>query len=272
MIRILHIESTPFHTIPYQYPEQGGKVASTSLPIFRALGVGLTAGIESLLVVSDLQGREPEWNKPIEDRRLLGELLAEEIQILGEMGEIPSPETMGVILAGDLYVSQDLGKRGGKGNVCDVWRCFRDRFRWVVGIPGNHDRFKGGIQPDVEFVSEPGIHYLDESVVEIDGIRFGGVGGVIGNPLRPFRRDERGFLNGIVNISMQSPDVIILHEGPAGLTPSRRGNQSVRDLLHRLSPALVVCGHSHWNEHEQEDLPNGTQILNADARAYIIQG
>jgi len=271
MIHIRQIESVPLHTIPYQYPEQGGKVVSASFPIYRVHAHGLPPGLKALLVTSDLQGREPERSRPVEERRLLGELVAEEIQILGELGEVPSANTTGVLLAGDLYVAEDLGKRGGKGDVCDVWRCFRDRFRWVVGIPGNHDQFGERSLPPNEFISEPGIHYLDHGVISLDGVKFGGLGGVVGNPSKPFRRDERSFLRDLETVAAQGPDVIVLHEGPAGQMPRRPGNHAVRGLLERLPSALVVCGHCHWDGHEQEELPNGTQILNCDARAYIIQ-
>jgi 3',5'-cyclic-AMP phosphodiesterase len=270
-IHVRRVESVPMHTIPYEYPEQGGEVVSASFPIYRAYGHGLPPGLGALLVTSDLQGREPDWSNPVGKRRLLGELVAEELHILCELGELPSAETTGVLLAGDLYVAEDLGKRGGKGDVRDVWRCFRDRFRWVVGVAGNHDQFSERSLPPDEFLSEPGIHYLDHGVVSLDGVDFGGVGGVVGNPSKPFRHDEHSFLKALEAVAAQRPDIIVLHEGPSGQTKNRSGNHAVRALFERLPSALVVCGHSHWQEPKQEELPNGTQILNCDARAYIIQ-
>lgn len=132
MIRITAVDSTPLYTIPYEYPKQGGGVASASFPIVRAHATGIPSGLEALLVMSDLQGREPEGSKRGGKRRLLGELVAEEFQVLAEFGEVPSTDTIGVLLAGDLYVAEDLGKRGGKGDVRDVWRCFQDRFRGLL--------------------------------------------------------------------------------------------------------------------------------------------
>ena len=256
--------------LPHQYPAQGGRVASASFPIFRAYARGLTAELGALIAMSDLQGREPDWNMRVSQRRLLGELLAEELQVLSELGEVPSADTIGVVVGGDVFVAQDLGKRGGKGDVREIWRCFRVRFRWVAGTPGNHDRFGEGVVPPDEFLSAPGIHYLDLGVVAIDGIRVGGLGGVIGNPSRPFRREECTFLESLEHVAVQAPDIIILHEGPAGRTTNRNGNEAIRDLLERLPKTLVLCGHSHWDGHEQEELANGTQVLNADARAYLI--
>ncbi len=272
MIRICQIESNPVHTILYEYPERGGEVASASFPIFRAKGVGIPSALGALIVMSDLQGREPGWSKPAVERRLLGEIVAEELQILSELEEIPfPPRSIGVLLAGDLYVAQDLGRRGGKGYVRSVWQCFRDSFRWVTGVPGNHDRFGEAGIPTNKFLSEPHIHYLYSGIIELDGVRIGGIGGVVGKASKPFRREEHSFLEAIKSVADQKPDVIILHEGPSGQAPDRKGNAAVRNLLERLPPTLVVCGHCHWNGYEHEELPNGTQVLNAEARAYIIE-
>lgn len=249
---------------------QGGGVASGSFPIVQAHATGIPAELGALLVMSDLQGREPVWSKQDIKCRLLGELVAEEFHVLAELGEIPSADTIGVLLAGDLYVAEGLGKRGGKGDVRDVWKCFQDRFRWVAGTPGNHDSFGPDVLPTDNFLSTPNLYYLDGNLAAIDGIRIGGVGGVIGNPAKPFRRNEGGFLNALKRVAQESPDIIILHEGPAGCEADRNGNKLIRQELEGLPNCLVICGHCHWDRHEHEELGNGTQVLNADARAYVI--
>lgn len=220
--------------------------------------------------MSDLQGREPEGSKRGSKRRLLGELVAEEFQVLAELGEVPSTDTIGVLLAGDLYVAEDLGKRGGKGDVRDVWRCFHESFRWVAGVAGYHDSFGPDVLPTDEFLAASTLHNLDGSLVAIDGIRIGGVGGVIGNSSKPFRRDEGSFLKILQRVVAEPPEIIILHEGPAGRTADRNGNKLIRQVLEGLPKTLVICGHSHWDQLEQEELGNGTQVLNAVARAYLI--
>lgn len=273
MLIIRQVDLLPLHEVTYRYPKTGGTITSAVFPVLRAYGTfpALSSmGLSALLVASDMQGREPEPSSGRYKQRLLGELVAEEIQALSELGELPQSNSIGVLLAGDLFVTEDLGKRGGKGDVRDVWLAFRNRFRWVAGVPGNHDRFGDGITPDQEFVAMPGIHYLDPGIVELDGIRIGGVGGIVGNPARPFRRELRDFLEAIERVAEQSPDVIILHEGPSGSTSDRKGNQEVRNLLELLPPALVICGHSHWDESRWEELKNGTQILNSDARRYLF--
>jgi hypothetical protein len=160
MIRIDSIETTPIHEIPYEFPEQGGRVATASFPVFRVVGVGLPPPVQALAIMSDLQGREPVWVRPGKVRRLLGEAVAEDLAALSEIGELPPKETIGVVLAADLFVVPSLDKRGGKGDVRYIWRLCRDRFRWVSGIAGNHDRFGGDGRPPNEFLSGPGIYYF----------------------------------------------------------------------------------------------------------------
>jgi Icc-related predicted phosphoesterase len=52
--------------------------------------------------------------------------------------------------------------------------------------------------------------------------------------------------------------------------PGRPGNKAVRDLLDKMPPMLVCCGHHHWQGNEMDELDNGTQVLNVDAKAYLI--
>lgn len=93
---------------------------------------------------------------------------------------------------------------------------------------------------------------------------------MIGNPSKPFRRDEGSFLGILKGVVAESPEIIILHEGPAGRTADRNGNKMIRQVLEGLPKTLVICGHCHWDQPEQEELGNGTQVLNAEARAYLI--
>lgn len=54
-------------------------------------------------------------------------------------GKLPPIARMGAILAGDLYSVPEANKRGGYGDVADVWSAFASRFAWVAGVAGNHD-------------------------------------------------------------------------------------------------------------------------------------
>ncbi len=121
--------------------------------------------------------------------RLLGHLVAEELEILAEQGKIPPLKTTGIILAGDFYAKID--KRGGVGDVREVWQAFSSRFRWVAGVGGNHDSFGKTPENIIEFQNEQGIHYLDGNTISVDDIRIAGISGIIGKSNKPFRRLEK---------------------------------------------------------------------------------
>lgn len=268
MVIIEQVDERPFHTIPYRFPRTGCGAAQKDFPLFRATARGMPTALAGLLVLSDLQGREPSQGDSAGPGRLLGEALADECALLAEVGAFPAGDRIGVVLGGDLFVAEDLGKRGGKGDVRWVWRAFREHFRWVAGVAGNHDRF--GDDPKSAFSDDPRIHWLDAESVMVVGLRIGGVGGIIGNPIRPFRRTEPVFLATIKRVMVEAPDVLVLHEGPSGPARGGPGNDRVRSLLERLPPTLVVCGHDHWSTHAAAILANGTQILNAEGRGYLI--
>lgn len=270
-IRITDVAVAPLHSIPYRFPEINGGIGVSQFPLFAVGVAGLPSNVAGILVMSDLQGREIKLDSTSRESRLLGEVVAEEFAVLTELGVLPSADSIGVLLAGDFHVDSDLAGRGGKGDVRHVWRAFRDAFRWVGGVPGNHDRFEDGLDASFPFGRETRINFLDPGVVELDGIRIAGVGGVVGNPSRPYRREEKELLRAIVTVSDSHPDVLVLHEGPAGRSPFQHGNAAIRDLLEDLPPMVVVCGHSHWEDHRPCLLTNGTQILNTDARAFLLR-
>lgn len=107
---------------------------------FRLFVLNLPAGIEAVVATSDLQGREGPGTEP-KNSRLLGQAVAEEIELLSSLRELPPLANTGVILAGDLYAREGLDRRGGSGDAREVWRGFAERCRWVSGVAGNHDLF-----------------------------------------------------------------------------------------------------------------------------------
>ena len=208
----------------------------------------LPAGIEALVATGDLQSREVSTAN-----RLLGEAVAE--QLRREM----APERLGVLLAGDFYTSEGANKLGASGEVSDVWRAFAQDYRWTTGVLGNHDRLKEPVA---------GTTLLDGQVVEFDGLRIAGVGGIIGKAGRLLRRDLESYLETLTEALSREPHILVLHESPAGDSPEFRGNPHITELLSRSSPTLVVCGHCRWPSPLKE-LANGTQILNVDSRLCL---
>lgn len=143
----------------------------------------------------------------------------------------------------------------------DVWRAFAGCFAWVAGVARNHD--------DVSGVADLGehVHLLDGDVVCVDGIRIGGVGGIIGSRPKPGRRLEDEQLALIERAIDAELDVLVLHEGPHG-DAAQRGNSAIRDLVEAGGVGFTVCGHDHWPDplaaHDHG------QILNVDTRVVVM--
>ncbi len=267
MIRITEIEEHPIGYFPYLNAGGGklGKILNRNLPIYKAYVEELPDGLDAVLVTSDLQGnvRDDEYGI-----QLLGEVLPEFLsEWLYDTLELDS-RNMGAMLCGDMFAV--LHKRGGLGDVRPVWWAFRDHFKWVAGVAGNHDDF-GTFQEKMYFsLKEKGIHFLERGEKELDGIRVGGVSGIVGSKKRKNRVPESDFLDYIFNRLANEPDVLLLHEGPGFFERGLGGNHEVREILEMSNePTLVCCGHCHWWKHLVE-LENGTQILNADAKVFVL--
>jgi predicted phosphodiesterase len=194
--------------------------------------------------------------------------LADEPSLLEKHEKIPSLASTGVVLAGDLDVRENLDCRGGSGDVLAVWKAFERRCRWAVGVAGNHDSFgskpRRGIDPG-DLRRQPNIHFLDGSMVELDGLKIAGLSGIVGNPRRPFRRRESDYVDAVSKLRQSRPDILIWHDGPEVPQFGFQGNSAVREALEKERSMLVICGHSHW-ESPLALLNNGTQIVNVGGR------
>lgn len=134
-----------------------------------------------------------------------------------------------------------MDSRGGAGDVREVWQAFSHRFGWVAGVAGNHDRFGESPLEVKVFRAGRGIHYLDGEIACIEGLRIGGLSGIIGKASRPFRRTEKDFRKAIRCLVKERPDILILHEGPNDPDAQLRGNESIRSELAAASDLLVQC-------------------------------
>jgi Icc-related predicted phosphoesterase len=248
----------PIHIVRYLNASRRGGTEVTRLPVVRGVALGLPDGLDALAVTSDLQGivPDPRTREP----RLLGVHVAVVLEELGFVGAIPRASRTGAILAGDLYSLPEANKRGGHGDVGEVWSAFAERFAWVAGVAGNHDDVSSVVRSE-------GVHLLDTEEVEVDGVRVAGVGLVIGDPSRRGRREEDEQLARIELVAERRPDLLILHEGPHG-DEQQPGHQAIRAIVERFGIALTVCGHVHW-EAALATTDSG-QVLNVDARVVVL--
>jgi Icc protein len=243
--------------MPYLRARSGGGTEVARLELQGARVDRLPDGLDGLLVTSDLQGMAPSpWAG---EAVLLGCALAEQLLAWHDQWLIPPPERLGIVLAGDLFSAPGADKRGATGDVRPVWDAFRQvGCGRVCGVAGNHDLFgRGGKDRDL----------LDGEVVDWGGLRLGGVGGVLGHKDKPGRRPPAVFRELVHGALVQSPDVLILHQGPPGVGRRQPGEDQISEMLGDFG-GLVICGHDHWNDPLAECASG--QVLNVDGRAVLL--
>ncbi|RKH34852.1 metallophosphoesterase [Corallococcus praedator] len=267
-MRILTLDTVPMHAWRYLNAAPRGGTETQLLPLLRGTVDTLPEGVEALLVTSDLQGVAPH---PRQEGAvaLLGEVLADALALLGEEDTLPPSGHIGVVLAGDLYSAPGANVRGASGDVRSVWWAFAEHFRWVVGVAGNHDTF-GSPREQARFQQQPGLHLLDGGTIDLEGLRVGGVGSIMGRGDKQGRREEPDQLRLLEDALSHSPDMLVLHQGPDVPGTQLRGSTAIRLALPEREAPLVVCGHAHW-ETPLATLPGGAQVLNVDSRVVLLQ-
>ena len=254
-LRIARIQQWPHH-LEYRTSWKEGQPKINHLPFYRAQVEGLASDQGAVVLTSDLQGREQAPGE-----RLLGEALAEELQLLQAVGEL-GPIRL-IVLAGDLYDHPDLRKPGGTGAVDAVWHAFAE-LAPVVGVMGNHDTLD---EPNrLPFSSR----ILDGSVTEIAGLRVGGAGGVLGDPKRNQRKSEQAFMDALGQSIAGSPNLLVLHQGPDDPVNGHGGDPAVRSVLESRFRGLTVFGHRHWEAPFLVESGKG-QAINVDGRVVVCE-
>ena len=255
-LRIMRIQPWPHH-LAYRTSRKEGQSPINYLPFYRAKVEGLASEQGAVVLTSDLQGREQAPGQ-----RLLGEALAEELQLLQAVGEL-GPIRL-IVLAGDLYDYPDLRKPGGTGAVDAVWHALAE-LAPIVGVMGNHDILD---EPNHLPTSS---RILDGSVTETAGFRIGGVGGIVGDAKRNQRKSEQAFIQALDQSIAGSPHLLVLHQGPDDPVNGQRGYPVVRSLLESRFRSLTVFGHRHWEDPFLVECGHG-QAINVDGRVVVCEG
>jgi Icc-related predicted phosphoesterase len=266
-MRVLSIDRHPFAAIEHLAAAGRGRAENHDLPVLRGSIDGLPNDLDAVIVASDLQGVSELAADPA--LHLLGEVVAERLGVLADADTIPARARTGMLLAVDLFSAlfsaPAADVRGISGDVRPVWRAFARSFRWVAGVAGNHDTFGAGHDRGATF-REPRVHVLDGQVVELDGLRVGGLGGIVGDPAKPGRRDEREFVRELKRRISAKPDVVVLHHGPDTQRGELRGHSAVRRAFDRSGPLLIVCG--HVMPEPLAEVSGGA--LNVDSRVVVL--
>lgn len=252
-MKVKNISPSPFHEISYNSSGKGRSVLK--LPFYKVTVDKLPDGVSSFVLTSDLQGREFDKNS----NRLLGEVVAEELALLCELGELPTINF--VALAGDFYDYPDLRKLGGTGDVTSVWNAFANFFPSVVGVLGNHDIIRSEELADNAFV-------LDGTTVRCAGMNIGGVSGIIGTITRNQRKSQDDFMKKLQTVVRYKDDLTLLHLGPKGALSEQKGDPTISEFLKDNGQGIVAFGHRHWQS------PFATlgknHLLNLDKRVYVV--
>ena len=200
-------------------------------------------------------------------------------------GNLEGPEPKGadvVVLAGDVAPL----KGRGVWHVNDQKKWINKRFReWTesypdiqfVVIPGNHDFFPiahilfKGHDVDWKYEFSSNVHFLDDSMVEIEGVKFYGTPWV---PIISYSWAFEAEHDLLVKQFSKIPngiDVLVTHSPPriprsdvdrSIQTDSEHfGSSELTEAIIDTRPRLVFCGHIHTGQHGGVDF-EGSRIYN----------
>jgi len=132
----------------------------------------------------------------------------------------------------------------------------RSSFPWPVWfIGGNHEPY-GYLEnhPDgAELIKN--CHYLGRTgMQELHGLKIAGLTGVSGETDKGGLKSLGHYRDEQINrlLDLGSPDILLLHDWPAGLGCqdqrfSTRGDETLRTVVEILKPQILFCGHQHHN-------------------------
>jgi len=259
---MITIEQAPYFELPFLNAAPGRQRVAVRerLPFLRAVVSGLPRGAPPIVATADLQGRSEFGDT---DDSLLGCAVADALPEVQAAAGLPAPQVSLGLLAGDFYSIPNAMKRGGLGDVGEVWSRMHRQFSRVAGVLGNHDQFgesaRSRHRPE---------GFLDGAILEMDGLRVGGVSGIVGDSGRPNRRSPDEFAESLITVLALRPDILLLHAAPES-DEGAPGDASIADWIRSTDFAgLIVCGHVHWDERVQRC--GRATVLNVDGAVVTL--
>lgn len=241
------------------------QVLVQKLPVFLGHISNIPSGIDSIVITADLQGRELYHERNL----LIGEVVPHQLHDILTFLNIDTNNSI-ALLAGDFYSRELMDRKGGHGNVVPVWDSFSKYFKYTIGVPGNHDLFQQDAKLYRTFLKNEKIKFLDKSDINLDGMKIGGLGGIIGNPRKPFRKTQIDYLNYLNKLLSNNLDILIMHDGPDVPDIEVEGISKVREIIEDSNCKLIIRGHKHWDNFFHQN-KNGNYIINAHEKIIILK-
>ena len=173
------------------------------------------------------------------------------------------PPGDGIIHAGDVSLN------GQKEEIIDFLNWYGSlKYKFKILIAGNHDRFLENIDHYKDDFFTNGIIYLNDSGVEINGLK------IWGSPVQPaykswaFNRSRGDEIRKHWSKIPDEIDILITH-GPSYSKRDRTTdgmNVGCKDLLERINsikPRYHICGHIHESYGSEKDRETGVIYINA---------
>ncbi len=156
------------------------------------------------------------------------------------LGEINVEDVDVVVVAGD-FTNAD-GVDFAKETVEKLEEMFPDAR--LLAVPGNMD-----VDGVLKFLEEKGIS-IHGKVVEVNGVRIGGLGGSNPTPFNtPFELSEEEIKSALDRIEC---DVAVIHTPPYGyydwIAGNSVGSRAVREWMEAKKPKVLICAHIHEYE------------------------
>lgn len=154
---------------------------------------------------------------------------------------------------GDMLIhAGDLCGHGTEGEALAFLRWFGEQpYTHKTFIAGNHDWFfEKNSKIDIDKIIPKNIHYLNDSGVEIEGLK------IWGSPVQPafldwaFNRKKGAEINKHWKLIPQDTDILITHGPPFGILDRTRSNynagcEMLLKKVNQIQPKLHVFGHIH---------------------------
>lgn len=254
--------STLLYQYPYMQLDSSGHLVHKFLDVIEIIQNKVTLQ-RPIIAFSDMQGVTADKGEYCP----LGiDVLKNLLPILSLENVIPKLSDTACFIAGDMYASTTDFRMGLSGNIDDVvCEACQSDFSSVSMVLGNHDVLSEHCVSDLKSSK---VLILDGDHRYRDNITIAGISGIMGNPRKPNRNDEKMFISKLRRIQNKNVDILLLHEGPH-ISDEQIGNEFIRGQLLGLQNKLIISGHAHWNE-PVAALGNNL-IINSDARIVILR-